>query len=533
MIAISGFGGVMPRQNAALLPDNIAQVASNCRLWNGDLRSLKAPLTVATPSAIGATIKSIYRIGQSLAETQYWMAFADDVDVARGLISGDTSERTYYTGSGAPRVTNLALASQGGASYPVNSYLLGIPAPTLGPTCNATATAPVETRSYIYTYVSSWGEEGPPSPATTVQVTEGGSVDLSAMQTGPAGAYNIATKRIYRSQNTSAGAGIYRLVNEVPVANTTYTDNVADASLAEALATLYYDPPPASMKGLVTMPNGILAAFDGYDVLFSEPFVPYAWPVKYKLAADSEIVGLGVFGASLVVCTKGKPYLISGVHPDSMSMEGVDFDQACISKRSIVSTGDGVIYASPDGLVYVGSGGAKILTLQLFSKTEWAALNPASITGRWYDGKYIALFDGGGGFILNSQEEASFTTFDDVVTASYVDKSTDALYVCIGGVIKKFDAGIAKSYTWRSKKFQFFGATSPARCRVDADAYPVTLKVYADGVLLHTEVVANEYVFSLPVPDRRPREIEFELTGTQPIRFLGAAHSARELASGR
>lgn len=533
MISISGFGGVMPRQNAALLPDNIAQIASNCRLWNGDLRSLKAPLTVATPTALGGAIKSIYRIGQSLAETQYWMAFTTDVDVARGLISGDTSERTYYTGSGAPRVTNLALASIGGSSYPVNSYLLGIPAPTAAPTCVATATAPIETRSYIYTYVSAWGEEGPPSPAASVPVTEGGNVALSALQTGPAGAYNIATKRIYRSQNTSTGSGIYRLVAEIPVATAAYTDSTAAAALGETLATLYYDPPPASMKGLVTLANGILAAFDGYDVLFCEPFVPYAWPVKYKLATDSEIIGLGAFGASLVVCTKGKPYLISGTHPDSMSMESIDFDQACISKRSIVSTGDGVIYASPDGLVYVGAGGGKILTLQLFSKIEWAALNPATITGRWYDGKYIALFDGGGGFILNSQEEASFTTFDDVVTASYVDKSVDALFVCIGGVIKKFDAGSNKTYTWRSKKFQFFGATCPARCRVDADAYPVTLKLYADGVLLHTETVANEYVFALPVPDKRPREIEFELTGTQPIRFMGAAHSAKELASGR
>lgn len=527
MIFISDFAGMIPRRNPAMLPVNAAQIAQNCTLWHGDLRPLKAPLPIATPAPIGAIIKSLYRIGMSLPETQYWMAWATDVDVVRGMIAGDTSERTYFTGDGVPKVTNLQMASQGGARYPANSYALGVPAPTQAPICVPSSNvAPLETRVYIYTYVSTWGEEGAPSPPKSVAVKEGAGVQLSALATAPAGNYNIVAKRIYRSQQMTNGAAVYEFVAEIPDAGTTFNDTLTATQLGEELATLSYAMPPSTLAGLVALPNGIMAGFTGYDLYFSEPFLPYAWPEKYRLTADYPIVGLGVFGTSLLVCTKGSPYLVSGVHPDGMSMELIELDQACVSKRSIISVGGGVMYASPDGLVYVGAGGSRIVTESLYTREEWQALNPDTIDGYFYDGKYIALY-AGGGFILNSIEDASLTKFDEVVTAGYSDRMNDSLYLVIGNVIKKFNAGVDKTYTWRSKKFQHGANPIYACARVDADTYPVTFNLYADGVLKYTRTVTDENTFRLP-SGYRPREVEIELTGTARVRMVGVANQPQE-----
>lgn len=530
--AVVAFGGIAPRVNPSLLADNIAQVANNCVLWHGDLRPLSAPTDVVTPVALGSAIASIYRIGQDLPETQYWLRWATDVDVVRGMIADDTSERTYYTGDGAPKVTDLTLATQGGTNYPVNAWTLGIPAPLDAPVLVASsATAPVETRVYVYTYVSAWGEEGAPSPPTKVVVAESGSVTLSNMSGAPAGNFNIAWRRIYRSEETDDGSAIYRFVKEIAITASSTVDNLAATDLGEEMTTLDYHMPPATMKGLVALPNGIMGAFDGYDLLLCEPYKPYAYPTKYRLTTDYPIVGLGVFGSSIVVCTTGVPYLVSGVHPETMSMEKVQgIQQACVSKRSITSSDDGVVYASPDGLVYIGASGAQLLTKERFTRKDWQALNPATIDAYWHDGRYIALH-AGGGFIMDATEAGSFTTFDDISTAGHVDLLTDALYLCIGGVVKKFNNGANKSFTWRSKRWQSQGHVPPGFAMVDADVYPVTFKMYADGVLTQTNVVTDQIPFPLDFGNRHGY-FEFELTGTGRVRYAGIAHDYDEFPIG-
>jgi hypothetical protein len=245
---------------------------------------------------------------------------------------------------------------------------------------------------------------------------------------------------------------------------------------------------------------------------------------------DYPVVGLGVYGASLVVLTKGSPYVISGSHPDSMSAEKVELDQACVSKRSIVSMGGGVIYASPDGLMYVGAGGSKILTEGWYTRDEWQALNPSTITGRWTDGKYIGMH-ATGSFLMNSLEDAEFVTFDDIATAAYVDKVNDTLFMAKDGVIRKFNAGTAKTFTWRSRMVLANKRPAPKCAKVEALAYPVTFKLFADGVLKHTQTVASSAVFRLPC-GYRARHVEIELSGTQPIMYAGLADTPEEFRNG-
>ena len=157
------FSGIAPRIAPRLLPPNMAQEAFNVKPWSGELRSFKNTLKVATLEKTG-TIQSIY-----LLENLYWLAWTYAVNVAKAPIPDDDTGRIYFTGeSQEPRVTNVSLATSGGADYPESWYVLGIHEPLTAPSVNSSGGAgAAEDRGYVYTFVTQWGEESAPSPVGT------------------------------------------------------------------------------------------------------------------------------------------------------------------------------------------------------------------------------------------------------------------------------------------------------------------------------------------------------------------------------
>ncbi len=201
-IVIERFGGERPRVDAKELPNNGAQKAVNVKLWNGVLDALKAPLPLVSTTKSG-TMLSIYR--QTDGTNDYWMHWPRDVDVVRAPVAGDDKRRLYYTGDYEPRVSSLEMTSSGtdtvngvdnypsgfvrpAGEYPLAVYALGVhnpnTAPTVGTPTGGTGTD--ETRVYVYTFVTAWGEESGPSPASTEQTGKpDGTWPLSGMDTAP------------------------------------------------------------------------------------------------------------------------------------------------------------------------------------------------------------------------------------------------------------------------------------------------------------------------------------------------------------
>lgn len=538
ILRTTGFNGTSPRTDPRLLPDNAATVAVNTKLQTGTIKPYKSTAQVATLSKSG-TIKSIYRFGEEVVgDANYWFHWTTDVNVVKGPLSDDPFERTYYTGDGVPKVTTNAIALTGGTNYPMNSYTLGLPSPASFATAGVTGTATEasslpETRVYTYTYVTALGEEGPPAPpSNAVDVRLGQSVVLSGLSVAPIGGYNTATKRIYRSVQGSAGAG-YLFVAEIPVANTTFTDNVLAENLGESLVSLDWQPPPDDMAGLCLMANGIMAGFSGKDICFSVPFIPNAWPIAYRLQSDHKIVGIGAFGISLFVGTDAFPYIITGTDPEGMSMVKSSTRQACVSKRSIVDMGGGVFYASPDGICLADGTGVKVLTQSLMTKDEWQAYKPESINATQIDGRYFAFYNTGtvqGCLILDMTGDGAQLWNSNVYhEALYNDVKTDSLYLATSGSVQKWDSGATLlAYQWKSKVFQLAKPENMGVGQVLANSYPVTMKVYADNALIHTQTVANELPFRLP-SGFLAREWQFELTGTAEVTSAALAGSPREL----
>lgn len=479
-IKVEDFSGTVPRTGPTQIEANQAQLARNVKLQSRELRSWSLPVLEYVPTT--PNVETIYRIDSPSGE-KYWLEWATDVDVVQGPVADVNEFRYYYTGDGLPKKTNYALATTSGTGvrpFPDAWLYMGVPAPTAAPTLSPSSTAPtVETRAYVYTNVSTFGsvkEESGPSPAATVTVTNtGATVTVSAFSAVPTTNYNITHRRIYRTI-TGASTVTYSFVAEIPVATTSYVDSLTVTQLGSELPSLFWEPPPNDLKGLVAMPNGILAGFKGNQVWFSEPYYPHAWPAQYMLTVDFNIVGLGVYQQTLVVLTTSVPYLISGVSPISMSQQKLPIPQPCVSKKSIASDQFGVLYASPNGLVSLGSGTQDVVTTPLYTRDEWQELNPHTLVGMIYNNMYLGFYTQvttTRALVLSRGDIPPLVELDFPARSVFVDRSTADIFAVsnLDNKVYQLDASEINftTYEWLSKKFTMPNPTNFGAIKVGAD----------------------------------------------------------------
>lgn len=479
-LKIMGFDGVIPRTSATMLQDNQAQIAEDVKLYSKELRYWRGPeLETYIPPVDTVTL---YKYYYNSANNYKWLTWASDVNVVRGPIADTTEYRLYYTGDGAPKKTYNSIATTGTGPYPAAWYYMGVPAPTGAPTVTqvGTGTTSPESRVYVYTYVSTFGdvtEESAPSPASSiVTVYAGDSVTVSGFAAAPTTGYNITHRRIYRSV-TGASTDNYLLVAEIPVGTTSYSDTKAAADLGEALPTIGWTPPPSDLAGLLSHPSGALAGFSGNTVYFSEPFYPHAWPLAYAISIPDRIVGLGIYGTSIVVMTDRNPYIITGSFPGAMSSERVPILEPCVSKPSIYSDEFGVVYASPNGMVGIGPSMRGIITTNLFAYNEWNQYFPHLIAGVVTNNQYFAVYpqntSGMKTMVINRTDVPALSFVEMEASAVHIDSKTAQLYYidATDGKIKRWDADDLNPlpYTWKSKRFVLPQGTTFSALKLDGD----------------------------------------------------------------
>ena len=502
------FNGTAPGVAPRLLAEQFGQIAENVDLESGRLVSIKDDSDSYTLQ--NTTRRSIYYYRDSA-----WLEWDEDnVSVVPGPIPGDTTDRLYFTGDDYPRVGTYTTLVSGTLGYPVNSYRLGVPAPTSAPTTTKSGTVD-ETQtpsdvSYVWTYVSATGEEGPPSPpsavfeltdAETVVVTMGGTLS---------GAYNFVTgalRRIYRS-NTGSTNTTFQFVGEVIYTTQSFTDTVDAANLGEVLpsgtwigppndnATIYPDGP---LKQLIPLSQGVMAGFTGKRFCLSEPYMPHAWPITYRITTEEDIVAIASTASGVAALTDGQPYFITGTDPSAMTAIRIDLAQACINKNSVVDMGDYVLYAGPDGLCAVQSASGQVVTKGLLSASQWTAdYYPTLIRAFQHEGTYVAFWTSGsthGGWVYDPRgEENSLTTLSSTaeVRGGYMNPKDGELYIIVGDKIKKYRGGSNdKTLKFKSKKFVTPAPVSMSWVSVHANVYPVTVKVWGDGALVAHYVLSK------------------------------------------
>ena len=549
----SVFGPMMPKIDSELLPDKLAQFAQNLNHTSGSLKAWRLPAAVPGVTMPGVTpIRTIYRYGKDTAsKVNYWFQFPGDVNIIKGPVAKDTEERTYWTDGAYPKKTRSSLAGlvAGTAILPA-SLRLGVPPPgwtgpsvplsfTPAATVSGTATDPASTpltSTYVVTYVTTWNEESSPSNPSNIVIWRQGQTVTLTLPGAIGGAYAIDRVRIYRS-NTGTARTTFQRVNDRPVATTTHADTALATALGETCPTFDWNPPSDGLIGLTSMGNGMLAGFEGSTVSFCEPNYPYAWPAKYDLPQSAPIVGLAHFGQTLVVTTTDGLVLLEGIDPGSMSQTTPKGAQAGTSKRSMVEMMGGVVYASPDGLEFIGAGGSRNLTESILSRDDWQAYAPASIDGYSIDGRYYAFYDTGSVqacLIFSFGVDPGFVKCDQTVTAGYTEDRTDSLFVVsrvgTANTLVEWNTGSSMLATWRGRENRFHSGVCMSRAMVLAAGYPVTYRLYADGALKYTFVVPDSLPF--PLPDGRNRTISHEVSSTSKVLSVRTATSVKELGDG-
>jgi hypothetical protein len=352
---------------------------------------------------------------------------------------------------------------------------MGVPAPTAAATAAVaagTAMPAPTTWLYCYTYVTKLGtalvEESAPSPSVTIITASGvnQAVALSGIADPPTlTGYNYIGKRIYRTTGTT-----FQLVNatlvsgvyvSIPIGTTTYTDNTAPTAIpGDALPSLGWLPPPADLKGLVSMPSGTMAGFRNNEIWFSEPGFPHAWPVRYMQALDAQIVAIKAFGNNLAVATKANPFVGSGVYPDSFTFTKIPRLEPCISKRSMAGDEHGAVYASNNGLISLGLDGDNIATSEILTRLEFDAYTPSSITGIVFENRYYGFYTTSGipgTLVYSAIEQAGMRTLSVSASAAIIEpESAKMLYVdAVANTLQTFDPvnTVPLTYTWKSKLF--------------------------------------------------------------------------------
>jgi hypothetical protein len=359
-----------------------------------------AHITVDGSGTLGATTTGV--------DPGKYKAFVNDIQEG-----GSFDFTTDFYFPGAP--VNAALVDEGG---------------------HATAS---KVRSYLWTNVSRYGEEGPPSDILTITDYDSGTVTLSNfVEPSDLDEHlkrvvgdNAPAIRIYRTSSDEGGGAAFLFVAEVPVDNTgpsstawvdyEFEDDVAPGDLGAVLDSTFYDRAPDDLENLRGHPGGFFVASKGNVLYFSEPFAPWAWPEDYQIPIDQEIVGIGVYGSTIVLATDGHIYTFSGPHPTAMYKTKLSF-QPCLSQRAVVESHDGVIFPSKEGFQHVTGGGVINITTDTFKPEDWFDYELETMHGTWYNKAYYGFYKSADheGYIILDMLNGTITTGVDYHYAGYV-----------------------------------------------------------------------------------------------------------------
>lgn len=531
LIDIVTMRGMVPRVADHLLPDEAATLAEDCHFDRG----VVAPLMTDKAAGVSLPItpKTLFHYYGA-----HWFAWNKQVEVMRSPIAQDQYNRVYFTDGEFPKLTYDAIAT-GGSNKPTAWYRLGVPVPATPP--NVLSVTPPsgskdddptddETRFYVETYVTGLGEEGAPGPASgKTTITIPGSTVVVGLSAVPTNNSNITRRRLYRSVS-GGGLADYLLVADLPIATASYSDAKKDGELGPVLETYGYSMPPDKMRGICQMANGICAGFVGNAVLFSEPFLPYAWPEQYKLTTEHDIVAIAAIDTALVVGTKGYPYLFQGASPSSITGQKLTpTPQACVSARSMVALDGMVLYAAPDGLVGVGADGGALVTEGIITREQWQALKPDTLRAWYSEGRYVAQTDNNG-FVFDPRS-GDLRWISGRWDAAVADMQLDALMIAKGTQLHQWRGGAAAlPMCWRSKEFVLPPGVRLNCARVMSEAIEqVGFALIVDGVRVFELMVGQVPPSGFRLPPLRGRRWQVEVRGAAEVERISLGGSMAEV----
>jgi len=298
--------------------------------------------------------------------------------------------------------------------------------------------------------------------------------------------------RIYRTNLAASGTSVFQFVDEIPLTQKTYEDSKYSGDLLDAPinedwvgapdldASLY---PNGPMQKVVVMGSDTLVGHNKRLLCFAEPDAFYAWPVRYYKVFQEDIVTIQPSGSNLVVLTTGVPYIVQGVHPESMDAARLADPVPCSSAEGSTEVAGAVYFTSETGLYRIEGYSMANVSTGFIDSNAWRELDPTTMILANYNNKVFVhcptvgktlvfdALDPKAGIRTVDIQAQSFVVMDETNDLAFVDTATRELHM-----FDKSKKG-HMSMGWESKTYLFNDPTCFNIVKVRANAFPVRVRV--------------------------------------------------------
>lgn len=391
---------------------------------------------------------------------------------------------------------------------------------------------------FAFTQVNQYGEESEPTVVATLAMSYIDQVQFSILLDRDPTYNPVKEAVLYQSNLNGTGLDGRRTIPAVvPDLNFLHSPYEPATPGLGTLQSEGYFLPPANGSKLEILPNGYFALAVGNDLHFSEPYRPHAWP--YTITFPHRVTGLAAGEQQLLVLTTAEPYVVGGVHPDSVTQQRLPDIQAGTSKQGVSYSNGLLSYVSRDGVVAVnGSTSTLQYSRNFFTREGWrdrynSVLSSMILSN--HDGYLVgANPNDDNGFVMRIGEgdEVSYTQYRERIDGMRILPITDTAYYIQNGGVFEFGGGGKKELTWRSKEFLFDRHQKFGAAYINTDnSGPVELTLFADDEQVYTTTIRDEEFIRLPSGFRGLRwSIQFKTSAI--IYTYSMAETMRELQRG-
>jgi hypothetical protein len=554
-IQLNNFGGIIPRIHPTLLPQNCATKAHNCILKNGKLVPIKEPGVLENVEiySFGSgkidfeSIKTMHL--WHLGDTQKFVVFDTNVDCVPGNFYEDEQYKFFIAGETmvGENEKDICVVYKKDDEYKIMSMLKTPPPAPVATNENIHDYTEEELENIRYTfYFQSWVDElgfesEASGPSNEIEYLDGDSIKIGMW--GSNVPTNAVKRRIYKVITGLELGGTPQFVAEQKKSGNvfdTFTIEDKDENAGEVMPSI--TNPHNKVDGICSAPGGyaIWCSCSPKTVRFSDG-APNNFPNEYAYEVEYEIVGLASIGNSVVVLTKGNPFIISGSSPDTMVVTKLSAMQACISKKTICVVDGAVYYVSKDGICMITEGQSSVIvvTSSYFSQREWRDIISDNLIMCGYDNiLYLWNTKQGVGYSFNFiDKEAGITTFDENTNSVFVDPVEDKMFFIKDDNIVAWEDGTEnKILIWRSKRIQTDKPLNFSSAQIYSDGYPVKLSIDMSSSPDKPTIDANHVDISVTtqkarrLPIRRPEKyIEIEVECDNEITDISISTSMEGL----
>ena len=549
------FKGEIPRLDKHLLGGEYAELALDVNLWHGTLKPFRETKLC---HSLKQSTKSVFHDGCC------WKEFDKCVDFTR---LHSTCDRQVVSGLFDYPVT--ACSDECNPEW----IRLGVPCPGEGPNVeyfgdlgskSCYAENVIDgidykrvSRSYVYTYVNSCCDEGPPSyPSELIDVQDGGKVMITGFNRPPA-EYGVTKIRVYRlasgfdPNNTDmerividekSQTSEFYFVGEMDIDETVFTDDKYDYELGYILETQDYTEPPKELEGIITVDGNQLAGFYGKHIRFSMPNYPHVWQEADELTVHDNIQALVEFNHNVIVLTCGAIYMVEpikdcktvGCRQVHKTLENYPL-LSCCGGHGYTMTPKGLVFVSAEGLILTDGVTAQNITSQYFAQDDWRALHPDRMSVAYHrDGIYF--FSDSVGYCLQFPVSLADWENSRLVRLSdrplYAFSAKEELYLVHKDGVYRWNVGDKyRPYIWRSKKEISPTQVNFAGAKVSRyNGGDVKFKLTGDNILIREYDPQVTEKFRLP-SGRRDIEFQTELSGTAEVYQVEISTSYKDLGT--